>query len=96
MSIISHVEPRDIAIFGDPDYYFGYDDAELQGLLASADSAAPEKQVSDLKRAARILAEDAAADWLFLFPYLVVADAEVKGLPENGISESFDVTTVSR
>lgn len=97
MSIISHVEPRDIAIFGDPDYYFGYDSTEMQDLLASADAAGtPEQQVADLKKAARTLADDAAADWLFLIPYLVVADVDVEGLPENGISESFDVTAVSR
>ena len=35
MSIVAHVEPRDIpAVFGNPDYYPGYDNPEVQDLLA--------------------------------------------------------------
>jgi len=43
-----------------------------------------------------MLSEDAAADWLFVIPNLVVADADITGLPENAISESFDLTTLAR
>jgi peptide/nickel transport system substrate-binding protein len=96
MSIIQHVEPRDIAQFGNPSYYFGYNNQNVQQLLTQADQGSAEQQISDMKAAAKQIAEDAAADWLFLFPYLAVADADLSGVPQNAITESFDVTSVSR
>lgn len=97
MSIVSHVEPRDMsAVFGDPDYYTRYGKAEFRELLAKADAASPEEQVTLMQDAARMLSEDAAADWLFLLPNLIVAESDVTGLPENAISESFDVTDLGR
>lgn len=97
MSIVAHVEPRDMgAVFGDPEYYTRYGKAELQDLLAKADAGTEEEQVEYMKEAAALLSEDAAADWLFLLPNLVVAESDVTGLPENAISESFDVTDLGR
>lgn len=97
MSIVAHVEPRDMAaVFGDPDYYTRYGKPELRELLSQADQASPEEQVTLMQDAARMLSEDAAADWLFLLPNLIVAEADVTGLPENAISESFDVTDLGR
>lgn len=97
MSIVAHVEPRDMAaVFGDPEYYTRYGKPEFRELLSEADRAAPEEQATLMKEAARMLAEDAAADWLFLLPNLIVAEADVTGLPENAISESFDVTDLGR
>lgn len=97
MSIIAHVEPRDMgAVFGDPAYYTRYGTPEFRKLLEQADTASPEEQVDYMRQAARLLSEDAAADWLFLLPNLVVADAGITGLPQNAISESFDVTQLGR
>lgn len=96
MSIINHVEPRDIAIFADPKYYFGYNNPKVQELIKAADAGSEEQEIADMKQAARIISEDAAADWLFLFPWLIVAKKDLKGLPPNGISEAFDVTGLSR
>ncbi len=96
MSIIAHVEPRDIASWANPKYYWRYDNKQVQKLLAEADSGTEQEQVAKTKQAARLLAEDAAADWLFLFPNLIAAKVGVKGLPKNVISEAFDLTTVSK
>ena len=97
MSIIAHVEPRDMpAVFGDPEYYTRYGKPEFRELLSEADKAAPEEQLPLMQEAARTLSEDAAADWLFLLPNLIVAEEDVTGLPENAISESFDVTDLGR
>lgn len=97
MSIVAHVEPRDIsAVFGDPKYYTRYSNEQVQADLAAADAATEEEQVELLKKAARALSEDAAADWLFLLPNLVVAEKGIKGLPENDISESFELARLSR
>ncbi|HEX5995699.1 MAG TPA: ABC transporter substrate-binding protein [Jiangellales bacterium] len=96
MSIVSHVEPRDTGIFGNPDYYFRYDSQQVRDLLAQADTGTPDEQVDAMKQVARTIAEDAAADWLFLLPNLIVATADVQGLPQNRVSESFDLTAISR
>ncbi len=97
LSIISHVEPRDLgAVFGDPAYYTKYGTPQLKQLLASADAGDEATQIADLKNAARLLSDEAAADWLFLLPNLVVADKNITGLPTNAITESFDLTRLSR
>ena len=95
MSIIAHVEPRDIASWGNPDYYWRYDNSQVRELLARADAGTPQEQVTRMKEVARALARDAAADWLFLLPNLMVADPAVRGLPTNVVSEAFDLTAVS-
>ena len=53
-------------------------------------------QVENMKQAARLISQDAASDWLFLMPNLMVTDASVTGLPTNAISESFDLTALRR
>ncbi|MFF0271671.1 ABC transporter substrate-binding protein [Kribbella sp. NPDC004536] len=97
MSIIAHVEPRDLgAVFGNPKYYTRYDDPTLQADLAAADAGDEATQVADLKKAARRISEQAAGDWLFLLPNLMVADKDIKGLPTNAITEAFDLSQLSR
>lgn len=96
MSIISHVEPRDMAIFADPTYYFGYGNPEYGALLKQASAASEEEGVELRRQAAELLANDAAADWLFVLPNLIVAEKDVQGLPQNRISESLDLTGVAR
>jgi peptide/nickel transport system substrate-binding protein len=97
MSIVAHVEPRDMsAVFGNPDYYTRYDNPKLQALLAKADRGTEEQQVALMQQAARLLSEDAAADWLFVIPNLIVAEKDITGLPENAIAESFNLTGLAR
>jgi peptide/nickel transport system substrate-binding protein len=97
MSIIAHVEPRDMgAVFGDPTYYTRYDNAQFRQLLQQADTGTEEEQVQHMQEAARLLSEDAAGEFLFLLPNLMVADADITGLPENDITESLDVTELGR
>ncbi|MHA6617913.1 ABC transporter substrate-binding protein [Pseudonocardia sp. DLS-67] len=96
LSIVSHVEPRDIRTFGDPTYYWRYDNPEVQRLLADSETGSQEQQITDLRQVGRLIAEDAAADWLFLLPNLIVADTDVQGLPQNRIGEALDLTALSR
>ena len=95
MTIVAHVEPRDLAAFANPDYYWGYDNLEFQELIAEADAGTPEEQVTKLKEAARMLADDAAADWLFLLPNLIITTPEISGIQANQISLAFDLTTIA-
>ncbi|MGW4126842.1 ABC transporter substrate-binding protein [Amycolatopsis japonica] len=92
LSIIQHVEARDIVTFGRPKYYWGYDGKPVQQNLAKADAGTPQEQIDAMRQVARRLSEDAAADWLFLFPNVIVAKNKVTGFVRNQVSESFDLT----
>ncbi|MFK5690812.1 ABC transporter substrate-binding protein [Ornithinimicrobium sp. LYQ92] len=97
MSIVSHVEPRDMAnVFGSPDYYTTYGTEEVQALFAEADAGTEEEQVAAMQEAAALISEDAAADFLFLLPNLMVSDPDITGLPTNAIKESFDLSKLAR
>lgn len=96
MSIIAHVEPRDLGAVFNAKYYTRYDDPTLVSLLAAADSGDEAGQTDNMKKAARRISEQAAADWLFLLPNLMVADKNLTGLPTNAITESFDLTRLAR
>ncbi len=81
MTIISHVEPMDIAIYANPSYYFQYDSAPFRELLArmnaSQDKAERLKLFGD---AQKMLAQDAVNGFLFQLPQVTIADARLKGL----------------
>jgi peptide/nickel transport system substrate-binding protein len=97
MSIIGHVEPRDMqTVFGNKTSYTRYDNPEFRALLKKADQGTQEEQIVSLRAAARLLSKDAAADWLFLLPNLMVAEKGITGLPVNTVSESLDLTGVGR
>ena len=97
MSIVAHVEPRDMAnVFGNPDYYTTYGTEEIQTLFEEADTGTEEEQTAKLQEAAALISEEAAADFLFLLPNLMVADPDITGLPTNAIKESFDLSDLAR
>jgi peptide/nickel transport system substrate-binding protein len=96
MSIIQHVEARDIVTFGNPKYYWGYDSSKVRDLLTVADSGTPEEQAHALKEVARTINADAAAAWLYLAPNVIAAKTKVTGLVRNQVSESFDLTGLGR
>ena len=97
MSIVSHVEPRDMAnVFGSPDYYTTYGTEEVQALFEAADTGSEEEQVAKMKEAAQLISEDAAADFLFLLPNLMVSDPDITGLPTNAITPSFNLAKLAR
>lgn len=97
MSIVAHVEPRDLGnVFGNPDYYTTYGTEEIREILERADAGSEEEQVSAMQEAATLISEDAAADFLFLLPNLMVADTDITGLPTNAITESFDLANLAR
>ncbi len=97
MSIVAHVEPRDLkAVFGNPEYYTHYGTPEIQALFKAADEGSADDQVTNLKKAARLIAEDAAGDVLFLLPNLMVADKGITGLPKNGIAVAFALSKLAK
>ncbi len=96
LTIVAHVEARDLGKFGNPEYYWRYGNEEFAALYAKADAALTEEAATmGMKEAARYLADDAAAIWLFALPNLVITKATVSGVSPNATSLSFDLSTVT-
>jgi len=97
MTIIGHSEPRDINIYGNPDYYFHYDNPQVRDLLQQAEVATTiEDQTADYQEIAKIIADDAVNVWVFSPPYLVAAQQDVYGFWQNQPTPAIDMTEVYR
>lgn len=97
MTIIGHSEPRDINVYADPDYYYQYDNPEVQELLEQAEAAqSDEEEMEAYREIARIIAEDAVNVWVFSPPYLVAARQDVHGFWTDQPTPAIDVTEVYR
>ena len=44
---------------------------------------------------ASTITEDAASDFLFLFPNLVIAKSDIEGIPANRVSDAFKIADLS-
>jgi len=96
LSFVLHVEPRDFGNFANPDYYFGYDNAEVQGLYADALAEVdPDTSAELLAKAARIVSEDHAADWLYNGATITAVSPLVSGFPEDSINSRIDLAGVT-
>ena len=85
-----HVNHRDIVFYGNPDFYWGYDNPEVVRLIADSEAAATtDEQTAKLTEANKLIAEDAASNWLYLYPQIVVSAANVTGYPVNGLNAQF-------
>ena len=59
MTVVLHVEPRDIGNYANPDYYWNYDSPEVQQLIADAKVALdPAESDELLRQAARLISEE--------------------------------------
>ena len=80
LTVISHVEPFDIGIYADPNYYFGYDDPEFQAIIAKLNATTDDAQRKDLaQQAQRRLAEQAVNGYLFELAQVGVWNSKVQG-----------------
>ncbi len=95
MTIVSHVEPNDIAIYSRPDYYFNYQNPEFNKVIEELNLTSDEaKRIDLLKQAQEILADDAVVGFLFELPKIGVWDAKLTGLWENSPIPANDLTQV--
>jgi len=96
LSIVAHTEPMDIGIYANPDYYFQYDNAELQKVMADLRGTTdPEDRRELLQQAQTIISEDYVNGYLFQQPRLTVAKTGVQGLWANAPTQAVDLTGVS-
>jgi peptide/nickel transport system substrate-binding protein len=85
-----HVNDRDIVWYGNPDFYWGYDNPEVAALVDEAEAAATtQEQTEKLRLVNQRIADDAASVWLYLYPQIVVASSDVSGYPLNGLNSQF-------
>lgn len=85
-----HVNHRDIVFYGNPDFYWGYNNPKVVDLIKSAEtSGTVDEQTARLTEANQAIAEDAASSWLYLYPQIVISKASVSGYPVNGLNSQF-------
>ena len=97
LSFVLHVEPRDFGNWANPDYYFNYDNVEVQQLYQQSQvEIDPDKSAELLAQAARIVSEDHAADWLYNGETLTALIAGVKGFPVDSINSRIDLAGVTK
>jgi peptide/nickel transport system substrate-binding protein len=93
MTIIGHSEPRDISVYGNPDYYYHYDNPRVRELLEQAELATSQEAATESYREiARIIAEDAVNVWTFNPAYLVAASKDLFGYWESQPTVAIDMT----
>ena len=96
MSIVAHVEPRDVGQYGNPDYYWGNDSPQVAPILEEADSE-PDPDVRN-ELYASVLEEItavAADNWLFVLPALSVIEKGVTGYEADLPGLALDVTKLA-
>jgi len=92
-----HVNDRDVVWYANPDFYWGYNNAQVQKLVAQSETAAtPQAQADLLKQANRIIAGEAASLWFYLYPQIVVAKSTVTGYPINGLNSQFYLYNITK
>jgi peptide/nickel transport system substrate-binding protein len=95
LTVVAHVEARDVNQYGNPQYYWNYNDKTTQDLLAKADATTDEKASNDLyQQVLKRINEQAVNDWLYLLPRLEVVKKGITGYPKATTTLSYDVTTI--
>ncbi|HWI29649.1 MAG TPA: ABC transporter substrate-binding protein [Stellaceae bacterium] len=84
LTMISHVEPRDLAIYANPDYYFQYDSPKFRQIMAKV-NATPDgpERLKLLGEAQRQIAEDAVNVFLYVLPQVAVSKKDLHGVWHN-------------
>ncbi len=96
ISIVAHVEPRDLGQYGNPDYYWAYDNADVAALLAEADATPDDAaRYALLAQVQEQITADAANVWLFLLPSLSVIKDGITGYNPNQPGLGLDLTELA-
>ena len=79
---MDHNESHDFYQWANPDYYYGYNNPRVQTLYKQAlASKSDSERDSKLAQAAKIVSQDAAADWLFNYRVVTASRKGVSGFP---------------
>lgn len=96
LTMVLHVDPSTLSYYGNPAYYWNYDNAEVQQLVADANTAASEAdRDKSLSKVAKIVADDSASDWLYSPQTLIVADSALGGYPTSRIANNLALSGIT-
>lgn len=96
LSYIDHAEARDFANYANPNYYFGYDNAEVQALYAESLRALDAQEVNEkLGKASEIVANDAVAKWLYNYTPTTAIREGVSGFPTSNTNSRINLEGVT-
>ena len=96
LTIVSHTEPMDLGIYGNPDYYFQYDSEAFRKIMADLTATTdPAKRTELMQAAERRIADDYVNAYLFQLAALTVAKAGVQGLWANAPVAAMDLADLS-
>lgn len=96
LTLVLHVDPSTLSYYGNPAYYWNYDNAEAQQLAAQAKEAASfDERDENLAALAELVAADAASGWLYSPQTMVVASTAVSGYPVDRIANRFPVSGIT-
>ena len=97
LSFVLHTEARDFENWANPDYYFGYDNPEVQRLYAESVAATDADAAADLlAQAARIVSEDMAADWLYNGASVLAVGTNIAGVPSINVNERLNLAELAK
>jgi len=97
LTIVDHVEARDISEYGDCTYYWVFAGCKtVAAMLAQAQAAKTlAGEVAGYQAVVKLINKEAVNDWLYNPDQLTAAKSDVVGLPGSGLTESFDLSHVS-
>ncbi|KXZ59865.1 Oligopeptide-binding protein AppA precursor [Microbacterium laevaniformans] len=97
LSFVLHTEARDFENWANPNYYFTYNNPEVQKLYQQSLSATDEQTSADLlTQAAKIVADDQAADWLYNGASIVAVGTNVSGFPSVNVNERINLADLAK
>jgi peptide/nickel transport system substrate-binding protein len=97
LSFVLHTEAHDFENWANPKYYFTYDNPKVQELYTQSLAATDPATAADLlKQAAKIVSEDAAADWLYNGASVVAVGRGIGGMPITNVNERLNVTELTK
>jgi len=89
LTIINHVEPRDIGNYGNPKYYWGYDNPQVAQLLKQADGEQDQTKRNELyAQIQRQITSDAVNAWIMSPNSLAVIKSNLHSYPQSRVAPS--------
>jgi peptide/nickel transport system substrate-binding protein len=96
LSYVNHAEANDFANYANPDYYFGYNNPEVQSLFAQSIAAADAAEATALlQQAARLVAADAPATWLINYTPTNAIASHVHGFANSNTNSRINLAGVT-
>lgn len=92
-SIIAHLEARDTEhMFGNPDYYLGYDNARVRELFAAASRS--EDPAAEMTAAIAQIMDDAGALTVANLPNIVLSDPAISGIQPTMVTDAINLSSL--